>query len=73
MGLPCLYQLEPKWKKNRILYSQKREIVEVSWNPTWEPEELQNSRESFKQSLKNYEEQIKSLRQTYLSLHQINT
>ena len=60
-------------KKNRIIYSQKRVIVEVSWNPTWEPEELQNSRESFKQSLKNYEEQIKSLRQTYLSLHQINT
>ena len=55
MGLPCLYQNE---KKNRILYSQKREIVEVSWNPTWEPEELQNTCVSFKQSLKNYEEQI---------------
>ena len=45
-------------KKKRILYSQKREIVEVSWNPTWEPEELQKIWESFKQSLKNYEEQI---------------
>jgi len=44
-------------KKSRIFF-QKREIVEVSWNPTWEPEELQNTCESFKQSLKNYEEQI---------------
>jgi hypothetical protein len=25
--------------------------VEVSWNPTWEPEELQNTCESFRQSL----------------------
>ena len=32
--------------------------MEVSWNPVWETEELQNTRESFKQSLKNYEEQI---------------
>jgi len=32
--------------------------VEVSCNPTWEPEELQSTCESFKQSLKNYEEQI---------------
>jgi len=31
--------------------------VEVSWNPIWEAEELQNTCESFKQSLKNYEEQ----------------
>jgi len=28
------------------------------WYPTWEPEELQNTCESFKQSLKNYEEHI---------------
>jgi hypothetical protein len=58
MGLPCVYQLEQNEKKNHILYSQKREIVEVSWNPTWEPEELHNTRESFKQSLNTYEEQI---------------
>ena len=45
-------------KENRILYSQKKELVEVSWNPTWEPEELQNTCESFKHSLKNYGEQI---------------
>ena len=33
--------------------------MEVSWNPaTWEPKELQNTCESFKQSLKIYEEQI---------------
>ena len=32
--------------------------MEVSWNPIWEPEELQNTCESFKQSLKSYEEQI---------------
>jgi len=47
-----------KKKKIRILYSQKREIVEVSWNPTWEPEELQNTCESFKQSLNKFEEHI---------------
>jgi hypothetical protein len=33
-------------------------IVEVSWNPTWEPEELQNTYESFKQSLNKFEEHI---------------
>jgi hypothetical protein len=44
--------------KNRVLYSQKREIVEVLWNPTWEPEELQNTCESFKQSLNKFEEHI---------------
>jgi len=45
-------------RKNRILYSQNRELVEVSWNPTWEPEELQNTCESFKQSLNKFEEHI---------------
>jgi hypothetical protein len=55
---PACINLNQNGKKNRTLYSQKREIVEVSWNPTWEPEELQNTCESFKQSLKNYEEQI---------------
>jgi len=59
MGLPCLYLPEPIWKeKSYPLLSQKREIVEVSWNSTWEPEELKNTCESFKQSLINYEEQI---------------
>ena len=57
MGLSCI-NLNQNEKENRILYSQKKELVEVSWNPTWEPEELQNTCESFKQSLKNYEEQI---------------
>ena len=33
-------------------------IVEVSWNPTWEPEELHNTYESFKQSLNKFEEHI---------------
>jgi hypothetical protein len=32
--------------------------LEVSWNPTWESEELHNTCESFKQSLKKFEEQI---------------
>jgi hypothetical protein len=32
--------------------------VEISWNPTWEPEELQNTCESFKQSLNKFEEHI---------------
>jgi len=45
-------------EKESCIYFQKREIVEVSCNPTWEPEELQSTCESFKQSLKNYEEQI---------------
>ena len=43
---------------NCIFYSQKQEIVEVSWNPTWEPEELQNTCESFKQSLNKFGEHI---------------
>jgi hypothetical protein len=34
------YQLNQNVKKNRILYCQKKELVEVSWNPTWGPEEL---------------------------------
>ena len=46
------------FRNKSILYSQKKELVEVSRNPTWEPEELQNTCKSFKQSLKNYEEQI---------------
>jgi hypothetical protein len=45
-------------EKESCIQSQKREIVEVSWNPTWEPEELQNTCESFKQSLKKFEEHI---------------
>jgi hypothetical protein len=32
--------------------------VEVSRNPTWEPEELKNKCERFKQSLNKFEEQI---------------
>jgi hypothetical protein len=54
---PACINLNQIEKESRILF-QKREIVEVSWNPTWEPEELQNTCGSFKQSLKNYEEQI---------------
>jgi hypothetical protein len=45
-----------KNEKESCIQFQKREIVEVSWNPTWEPEELQNTRESFKQSLDKFEE-----------------
>jgi len=39
-------------------FRKAREIVEVSWNPTWEPEELQYTCESFKQSLNKFEEHI---------------
>jgi hypothetical protein len=58
-------------KKNRILYSQEREVVEVSRNPTWEPEELQNTCEASSRALKIMKS--KSPRQFYLSPHQINT
>ena len=34
---PACINLNQNEKKNRIFYFQKREIVEVSWNPTWEP------------------------------------
>jgi hypothetical protein len=55
---PACIDLNQTEKESRILYSQKREIVEVSWNPTWEPEGLQNTCESFRQSLNKFEEQI---------------
>ena len=58
MGLPCLYQSEQKWKGSKAVSTFRKEIVEVSWNPTWEPEELQNTWESFKQSLNKFEEHI---------------
>ena len=45
-------------KKKASIHFQKREIVQVSWNPTWEPEDLQNTCGSFKKSLKKFEEQI---------------
>jgi hypothetical protein len=32
--------------------------VEVPWNPTQEPEELQHTCQSFKQSLNKFDEQI---------------
>jgi len=54
---PACFNLDQNEKESRIQF-QKREIVEVSWNPTWEPEEIQNTCESFKQSLKKFEEQI---------------
>ena len=54
---PACINLNQNEKENRI-HSQKREIVEVLWNPTWKPEELQNTCESFKQSLNKFEEQI---------------
>jgi hypothetical protein len=54
---PACINLNQYEKESRI-YFQKREIVEVSWNSTWEPKELQNTCETFKQSLKNYEKQI---------------
>ena len=44
-------------KKSRIHF-QKKKIVEVSLNPTWDPEELQNTFESFKQGLNKFEEHI---------------
>jgi len=55
---PACINLNQNEKESRILYSQKREIVGVSWNPTWESEELQNTCESFKQSLNKLEEHI---------------
>ena len=54
---PACINLNQNEKENRIHF-QKREIVEVSWNPTWEPEGLQNTCESFKQSLNKFEEHI---------------
>ena len=45
-------------EKESCIHFQKREIVEVSWNSTWEPEELQNTCESFNQSLNKFEEHI---------------
>ena len=39
------FRIERSWKSH-------------GWNPTWEPEELQNMCESFKQSLKKSEEHI---------------
>ena len=38
---PACIILNQNEKESRIHF-QKREIVEVSWNPTWEPEELQH-------------------------------
>ena len=55
---PACINLNQNEKESRILYSQKREIVKVSWDSTWEPEELQNTCESFKQSLNQFEEHI---------------
>ena len=52
---PACINLNQNEKESRIHF-QKREIVEVSWNPTWEPEELQSTCESFKQSLNKFEE-----------------
>ena len=53
---PACINLNPN-EESRFHF-QKREIVEVSWNPTWEPEELQNTCESFKQSLNKFKEHI---------------
>jgi hypothetical protein len=44
--------------KRKAVSISEKELLEVSWNPTWEPEELQNTRESFKQSLNKFEVQI---------------
>ena len=54
---PACINLNQNENESRIHF-QKREIVEVSWNPTWEPEELQNTCDSFKQSLIKFEEHI---------------
>ena len=54
---PACIILNQNEKESRIHF-QKRESVEVSWNPTWEPKELQNTCESFKQSLNKSEEHI---------------
>jgi hypothetical protein len=52
----CINQNQNE-KESRIHF-QKKEVVEVSWNPTWKPEELQYTYESFEQSLNKFEEQI---------------
>ena len=54
---PACINLNQNEKKSCI-HLQKKEIVEVSWNPIWEPEELQNTCESFRQSLNKFEEHI---------------
>jgi hypothetical protein len=41
-------------KKKRTFRSLKKELVEVSWNPTWGPEKLQNTRESLRRSLQMF-------------------
>ena len=40
-AFPACINLNQNEKEGRIHF-QEREIVEVSWNPTWEPEELQS-------------------------------
>ena len=57
-GLALPVSIWIKMKRKAVSTFRKEIVEEVSWNPTWEPEELQITCESFKQSLKNYEKQI---------------
>jgi hypothetical protein len=71
MGLPCFVPIRTKIKKKAVSTFRKGKIVEISWNPTWEPEELQTRVKASSRASKSLKS--KSPRQTYLSLHQMNT
>ena len=58
---PACVNLSENEKKERTFRSLKRELVKVSYNLTWEAEELQNTCESFWHSLQMYKEHITAL------------
>jgi len=60
---PACSHLTPTQKKERNNFSEQ-ELIEVTWAPTWEPEELLNEWKSLKRRVSEYESQVQSTKDT---------
>ncbi len=77
---PACSHLTPTPKKERNDFS-KQELIEITWAPTWEPEELLNEWKSLKRRIFEYEFQVQAPKDTSydnlerqgFDLHPVNT
>jgi len=60
---PACSHLAPAPKKERNNFPEQ-ELIEITWAPTWEPEELLNEWKSLKRRVSEYESQIQAPKDT---------
>jgi len=60
IACPACSHVPPAPKRERINFSEQEELIEITWAPTWEPEELLDEWKSLKIRVSEYESQVQA-------------